>query len=499
MDSLKLLVALGRLGALHNVRCGFACNSSSSHSIVVLPPDTFLPDDSGDGWIDGYGWEDFCLASSTEKLRYLATMIQSSPTASLIGDVLDLSNVADYVDHNSHIHFPPDREFMQDVVKLFSHPRVAVLGGNDNGGDSQYRSFDQVEIFDYFGWNRDWTLRKDSRDGQEWWVCFDGNSGTKLRMTLDPELIWSTAKSVPTDEWERDELPGHPESKLMRGFAPVKAGTPELVDLKVTDRCTANCPMCYMGSLKNGKQADVRRVNKILEALAELQVFEVAFGGGEPTLWSHFPEVVQKTRDLGITPNVTTKNYHWPARKRDTFELLGGIALSVHDASDLERVIPIVKAIKPDGYKNPRPQVQLQMIPQVTDPATLTAALKFVGSTPHVGLTLLGFKTTGFGGEYPIDTTRSPADWMPLVKEHLRYQGVAIDTLLAGQCQEELDGDNVPEWSYHTEEGKWSMFIDAVEGRMGPSSYEPDRMIDLDTSGTAKRVAKRIMEGFEQW
>jgi hypothetical protein len=54
---------------IHNVRRGFATNSSSSHSIVVLPAKHPVPDEVSDG-DGGYGWEDFVLTSPEEKARY---------------------------------------------------------------------------------------------------------------------------------------------------------------------------------------------------------------------------------------------------------------------------------------------------------------------------------------------------------------------------------------------------------------------------------------------
>ena len=59
---------------IHNVRFGFATNSSSSHSIIMLRDGAERPDDNIPQL--GYGWEEFTLASREEKLLYIAQQVR---------------------------------------------------------------------------------------------------------------------------------------------------------------------------------------------------------------------------------------------------------------------------------------------------------------------------------------------------------------------------------------------------------------------------------------
>ena len=54
---------------IHNLRLGFACNSSSSHSLIFLPGCT----DNAEG--QDFGWQCFTLASSEAKMGYLAQQL----------------------------------------------------------------------------------------------------------------------------------------------------------------------------------------------------------------------------------------------------------------------------------------------------------------------------------------------------------------------------------------------------------------------------------------
>lgn len=115
---------------------------------------------------------------------------------------------------------------------------------------------------------------------------------------------------------------------------------PEFYDIKLTAHCGANCPQCYMDS----KPSDPHYEN-VVEKLRELfsrtpvdqQVYQIAFGGGEPTSHPDFTEVLRMTKEeYDITPNYTT-NGMWidDLQKKEnilraTKMYAGGVAISCH-------------------------------------------------------------------------------------------------------------------------------------------------------------------------
>ncbi len=64
-----------------------------------------------------------------------------------------------------------------------------------------------------------WVVR---RDPLGFWVALDRELGVRMRLSFSP-----SEEAV---------------------FVPYRSTWPELVDLRITDRCDAACPWCYQGS-----------------------------------------------------------------------------------------------------------------------------------------------------------------------------------------------------------------------------------------------------------
>jgi radical SAM protein with 4Fe4S-binding SPASM domain len=100
----------------------------------------------------------------------------------------------------------------------------------------------------------------------------------------------------------------------------------------VTYRCNLSCAFCYAESGPDREpepHAQTRR--QIVERLAAWGVFEVALGGGEPTLLPDFSGLLAAIRDSGMVPNVTTNGIiHRP----EIIEALAKHAGVVHLSAD---------------------------------------------------------------------------------------------------------------------------------------------------------------------
>ena len=95
-----------------------------------------------------------------------------------------------------------------------------------------------------------------------------------------------------------------------------------------------------------------------------------------------------------------------------------------------------------------------------------------------------------------------PEDWVSTVRRVRREHScvpIGVDTLVVQRHGEELrDKLGVQEALMTGEEGKFSMYIDAVSGTMGPSSYcDPSLMVPLLEKGTTE--ADRIRREFQKW
>ncbi len=476
---------------LLNIRLGHACNSSSSHSVLiggVSPPDQ--------GWQTGaeFGWDYFVLDTREEKLRYLIAQLNRSERgdakllaarAALEHKELGLAhNVREvdaegepaeprlssdvYVDHQSDWGFPTTRcgeqldlEFLQDLERFLERDDVSILGGNDNDEDPcswQYLEEDEE------GRLRFW-MQHYLRDGAEcWaekrgsdWVLFRPETGDKVRISF--------------------EIDGQIEP----GLRPVRGA--ELVDMKITDHCPFGCSFCYQSSVAAGAHADDRAVMQYLQECRDMGVFEIAFGGGEPTLHPRFVEIVQFARQLGMVPNVTTKNYQWAESLGETS--LGAVAISANTESEVARAITIIKQA-PTSAK-----MILQCVDGLIEPEVLKEAIAQVGSSR---VTVLGYKDVGFG---PNVEPEHKGAWLGWLDENQEFRwtatGLRIDTALARQYEDELARRKFIPESFHTHEGLTSFYIDACEGVAGPSSYSgEDTFVDIGASVADAFEALRV-------
>lgn len=804
-------MAAAGLVTVHNARGGHACNSSSSHSIVLLPPGQRLPEDQR----YDYGWEDFALTTPTSKLHYLASQlgqyaVESMPSLKELMDRFDIDLTSlEGVDHQSMLSFPHspsspglDAAFLTDFATLLLDDQVAILGGNDNSGSSQYRSSDQV-VFDLFSTGA-WASRKDSVKGQEWWVLYNKDDGTKLRLSLNAAKIYELNKDRTNFSY----------GSYLNPSNPTKAQTPELVDLKLTDACpferscgfcfsgetsyltldgprtfaetvgtkqmvlvstalrgsegtrwktgdfggrwveaeirafgkqellkvtlvrrnekrvifatpehrwlttlpsesgefrhrravttseltpgarlaplfpkrlmrtgahvtppspigvahgavfgdgsldgrkgssinlhgeknaallpyfgpaqrrthttstggsyiavrnlpaffkrypdlnesasylygwlagwfaadgditspwgspaldsasrenlefavkvcnrlgigtygiveyervgfggvlgkmyrlrfvsscltpdffilpehrtrfenrtghllmaawkvesvertdrkeevycavvpgyenftldgNINVMNCYMGSTVHGQTASLEFVTETLAALARLRVFEVAFGGGEPTLWPHFAEVVRFASQIGVTPNATSKNYAFLRTEegRKTLSLMGALAFSVNSSKDLHALDAELNNSSLDYYS--KNKIAIQSIPALLDEKTLEDIMDYAESN-YLRVTMLGYKSSGRGEDFAqAQPLRADDWWLETWKAHPRLS-LSVDTVMASQCAPALTAMGVPSWQYHLREGSYSMFIDGVAQTAAASSY----------------------------
>lgn len=110
------------------------------------------------------------------------------------------------------------------------------------------------------------------------------------------------------------------------------------VHLCLTNRCSLRCPGCYVETTSAADPAQDMtrsRAQSVLDALARLHVFTVAFGGGEPFLHPQLFEIAAYARAKGIVPNITTNGCHIDDANARRCAVFGNIHLSCHSVADL--------------------------------------------------------------------------------------------------------------------------------------------------------------------
>jgi hypothetical protein len=279
-----------------------------------------------------------------------------------------------------------------------------------------------------------------------------------------------------------------------------KAGTPELVDMKITNFCAYGCSFCYMDSTKDGQHAPLSRIIDYFDQMKDLGLFELALGGGEPAHHPEFAQILQAATERGITCNFTAFGLDWIKNKDIMLAIEAargcGIGLSIHTAKDITKVERARQALREARIYSAQVMGQT-----VIGGSTFTSVEQMLDkSIAHrVPLLLLGYKETGRGIGYNRRSV-SRERMMGLLTKARRaienaneYENgfqLSVDTSFLDQHGDLLDEMGVPVILRSSPEGKFSMFVDAVMGLCGPSSYCDESQME---------PVKNIRAQFAKW
>jgi hypothetical protein len=434
---------------VQNLRLGFANNSSSSHSIIIVEPGTKDELNQRDDR-NYYGWEWFLLASKNEKAKYMAAQLYSMlshpfgrKVARIVAEDVFGVNVGVEsddnlvgVDHNSIFGMPLLRngeqaiDFIRDMgMYIVENPSIAIGGGNDNSGPDGREEGYQAAFKDH-PWSYSGTARRE-KDGT--WVLFDGCNGIKIR--LSPEFA---------------RLKNH------------KSDTPELVDIKITDQCNRGCEYCYQNSTPQGKHCNEREFGDLLYTLDRLQVFEVVLGGGEPTLHPNFAKMLARCHYSHIVPNFTTHTAKWFSNTDimdAVMKYVGSVAFSCDSLDDAYGLSAALK-----GYPKVAEKSTVQFVIGVIPPLRFETCVKNLEEAGISRFSLVGYKPVGRAPQKP--KFAATASGIKALVKAMGWRVIAVDTALLkefpGLKQEKTCEDR---------EGLNSMYIDMVKGEMRESSY----------------------------
>ena len=469
---------------IENIRMGLATNSSSSHSII------FNLDARSRDWENcEFGWNEFCCNCEDSKRMYLAAMLYQNLEDS-VGDAVARAVVESWVqpglkeledgdgfygiDHQSLMILPvnaqtgqPDKEFFQALLAYYMYPKLAIVGGNDNEKATIFTEGREGHRIETDGYRGTHVCRKDPKTGH--WVLFNRSNGTKIRMHFD--------KNAPDY---------------------TKAFAPELVDIKITDFCPTGCSYCYQDSTKEGTHGELDFIESLAYSLKDMGVFEVALGGGEPTMHPDFVKILKTFRGHGIVPNFTTRSYKWlndEKVREAVLKYAGKFVVSVSQVCSMERAWHLADEFKlsGSGYDYDKHRHRCRMgFQYVMGSTTQDEFRDLIRAIPYgCEMTLLGYKNVGRGSTYK---PYKYGGWLQVVKDVGEYNNIGIDTSLANQYRDAIL-EAVDKRLVTFEEGKFSMYVDAVTKRAAPSSYcDEDEYIDVGS--THGRDWQKLFERF---
>lgn len=253
------------------------------------------------------------------------------------------------------------------------------------------------------------------------------------------------------------------------GYTYDKSETPELVDIKITGACpyVKKCPNCYQSSTIDGQHGDFEYITNIIRALALMNCFEIAIGGGEPATHPNFAEILYSCYENNITPNFTTFGTEWLENEKivnTVKKYVGGIGVSVYSKNSVQKYWTIKNALKDS-------KVQV-MVQHVAGMFPFKTTYDLVKEVDHI--LLLGYKSVGFGAN------KNPTKFTDeQIKEifALKDKRISVDTAFLDNYGHVLDELGISKILRSSPEGKFSCYIDAVEQKIGQSSYvQPEEM-----------------------
>lgn len=143
-------------------------------------------------------------------------------------------------------------------------------------------------------------------------------------------------RCFPESNYKAVFLNGKTIRMALDSFKPItELKYPEFYDVKITGKCEGNCPWCYQDSKSEDEHYDnvLPKIDCFFGRMTENQKpFQVALGGGEPTLHPQFIDILKEFDSLGIMPNYTTNAMHMTDDIINaTMQYCGGIAISCHE------------------------------------------------------------------------------------------------------------------------------------------------------------------------
>ena len=114
---------------------------------------------------------------------------------------------------------------------------------------------------------------------------------------------------------------------------------PESVHLQLNNVCNLRCPSCYVSlQTEDNGSLPAERWVALVDEMADMGVFQLALGGGEPLMSPSFVPIVQQSRRRGILPNVTTNGYLLTEQMLTRIRgSIGEVRLSFNDGRSVNR------------------------------------------------------------------------------------------------------------------------------------------------------------------
>lgn len=241
------------------------------------------------------------------------------------------------------------------------------------------------------------------------------------------------------------------------------ASFPDSIDLKITDYCDLNCPMCHEKSSPSGRHAKLDA-----SFISTLRCgTELAIGGGNPLSHPELVPFLRKLKEQGIIPNVTINERHLPRYEALLEQLIEekliyglGISLSTYEENTF-------------NFASNHSNTVFHVICGIANVEKLIEA-----GRGEYKLLVLGYKRIGRGeAYYSSEIQRNIFSFFKeLPRITAKYGIVSFDNLALRQLKvKDRIEPTLWEERFMGDDGQSTMYIDLVKGEFAVSSTSKNR------------------------
>lgn len=282
---------------------------------------------------------------------------------------------------------------------------------------------------------------------------------------------------------------------------------PDSIDLKISNRCPWKCSFCHESSTPEGKIADISKVKEVLSELPEGIPIEIAIGGGDVL------ETPKETREIinflnkrGHEPRITVNVqdiFCLTEESRKIIESVGGLGISLTSLPPLKKSkyglideeFSLSATLFDENLQDwtrrgpfPNTKIIIHIIAGVFPASQLDDLFKY----SEFPILILGYKQWGRAKNTALP--ESLGEFESAIKQQICKQRrkdyskfylskvIGFDNLALEQLDIKSSLTD-EEWGvfYMGDEGKHSMYIDAVEGKFARTSRSEKRVSWDDT------------------
>lgn len=242
---------------------------------------------------------------------------------------------------------------------------------------------------------------------------------------------------------------------------------PESMDMKISNYCPFNCPMCHEKSSENGEYGKILH-HPFIKTLHKGT--ELALGGGAVTYHPDLIPFLEELKEQGVIPSITINQREWERSKIDYLinnKLIYGLGVSFNSMGMLEgswdEILSYPNAVVHliAGYHNKE-------------------VFEFFAEK-GAKILILGYKNWGRGQQYLEKNIDSIMKRIEDVKQMLpmlftKCKVVSFDNLSIKQLDlKSIVGETKWKEFYMGDDGQYTMYVDMVKQECAKSSTSPDR------------------------